>query len=378
MKYVSEFRDKDRFNKLLQQIEQEADPSRDYHFMEFCGGHTHAIFRYGIAQRLPKHVEMVHGPGCPVCVMPSGRIDQAIALAHDPRVILCSYGDMLRVPGSGRNSLLKAKGEGADVRMVYSVMDALAIAEQNPEREVVFFAIGFETTTPPTALAIKTAQQRELKNFSVLCNHLLTPPAIRHILESPEVRELGTVSIDGFLGPSHVSTIIGCQPYQYFVEEYQKPVVVTGFEPVDLLQGILMLIRQHNQGIFEVENQYRRGVTELGNVKAQMLMAECFEMRTRFNWRGLGDIPYSALRIRSEFAEFDAELRFSLEEPVSREHKACQCGAILRGVKKPKDCKIFGKACTPETPVGPCMVSSEGACSAYYHFGPIEVQVVEK
>jgi hydrogenase expression/formation protein HypD len=253
--------------------------------------------------------------------------------------------------------------------MVYSTLDALKIARENPDREVVFFAIGFETTTPPTAVAIRIAEAEALRNFSVFCNHVLTPAAIQHILESPEVRELGTVRIDGFLGPSHVSSVIGSQPYEFFAEEFQKPVVIAGFEPLDVMQSTLMLIRQINEGRHEVENEYTRVVTREGNLKAQDLVSEIFELRQSFEWRGLGSVPYSALRIREAYAAFDAEKRFEVSEKSSREVKSCECPAILRGVKKPTDCKLFGTVCTPDNPMGSCMVSSEGACAAYWTYG---------
>jgi len=370
MKYVDEFRDGEVAAALATAIAREADTGRSYAFMEFCGGHTHAISRYGVTDLLPPNVRMIHGPGCPVCVLPIGRIDMAIRLVLErPEVILCTYGDCLRVPASNQLSLLKAKARGGDVRMVYSAADALALAQKHPEREVVFFAIGFETTTPPTALVIKQAQAMGLANFSVICNHVLTPSAIMTILESPEVRELGTVPLDGFVGPAHVSTIIGSRPYAFFAEEYRKPVVIAGFEPLDVMQAIRMLVRQVNEGRAEVENEFTRAVNETGNLKAQALVSEVFELRRSFEWRGLREVPYSALRIRAAFAEQDAERRFGLEFTSVPDNKACECGAILRGVKKPTDCKIFGTVCTPENPMGSCMVSSEGACAAHYNYG---------
>ncbi len=369
MKYIDEYRDGATARAIAAAIRAEADPAREYALMEFCGGHTHAISRYGIEDLLPAHVRMIHGPGCPVCVLPIGRVDGAIALARHPGLILCTYGDLLRVPGSGRTSLLKVKAEGADVRMVYSAADSLKIARDNPDRPVVFFAIGFETTTPPTALVLQQAKALGLRNFSVFCNHVLTPAAIASILESPEVRALGTVPLDGFIGPAHVSTVIGSRPYEYFAEEYQKPVVIAGFEPLDVLQAILMLVRQLNQGRFEVENEFSRAVTREGNGKAQAVVAEVFELRRRFEWRGLGQVPYSALRIKAPYADWDAEKRFDLPERSVPDVKACDCGAILRGLKKPADCRLFGKACTPESPMGSCMVSAEGACAAYWTYG---------
>lgn len=369
MKYIEEFRDGDLARRLAKAIAREAGCDRRYHIMEFCGGHTHAIFRYGVQDLMPENVRFVHGPGCPVCVLPIGRIDNAIEIAERGETILCTYGDMMRVPASRRRSLIKVKADGADIRMVYSIEDALNIARGTPDKEVVFFAIGFETTTPPSAVAIKRARAEGLDNFSVFCNHVLTPAAIHHILESPEIRDIGTVSIDGFLGPSHVSSVIGSQPYEFFAEEFQRPVVIAGFEPLDVMQATLMVLRQLNEGRHEVENEYIRVVTREGNVKAQALVAEVFELRTSFEWRGLGLVPYSALKIKQSFAEFDAEKRFSIETKAARDVKSCECPAILRGAKKPTDCKLFGTVCTPENPMGSCMVSSEGACAAYWAYG---------
>lgn len=369
MKYVDEYRDGDLAKGLAAAIAREADPARRYHFMEFCGGHTHAISRYGVADLLPANVRMIHGPGCPVCVLPIGRVDQAIRLALDAGAMVCTYGDCLRVPASGGLSLLKAKARGGDVRMVYSSQDAVNLARQHPDRQVVFFAIGFETTTPPTAVAIQQAKALGLTNFSVLCCHVLTPSAISSILESPEVRRLGLVKLDGFIGPAHVSTIIGSRPYEFFAEEYRKPVVIAGFEPLDVMQAIRMLVRQVNEGRAEVENEFTRAVTRDGNRKAKALVAEVFELRREFEWRGLSVVPYSALKIRAAYAGFDAEQRFALSYAPVPDHKACECGAILRGVKRPQDCKLFATVCTPENPMGSCMVSSEGACAAHYTYG---------
>jgi hydrogenase expression/formation protein HypD len=378
MKYVDEFRDGEVAKGLATAIAAEVRPDRRYNFMEFCGGHTHAISRYGVPDLLPENVRMIHGPGCPVCVLPIGRIDLAIKLALERGVIVCTYADTVRVPASGGLSLMKAKARGGDIRMVYAVTDALKIARDNPGKEVVFFAIGFETTTPPTAVAIKQAQAEGLKNFTVLCCHVLTPSAIMNILESPEVRELGTVPLDGFIGPAHVSTVIGSRPYEFFAEEYRKPVVIAGFEPLDVMQAILMLVRQVNEGRAVVENEFTRAVTPEGNEKAQNLVSDVFELRRSFEWRGLGEVPYSALRIREKYAEFDAERRYQLEYQPVPDNKACECGAILRGVKKPTDCKIFGTVCTPENPMGSCMVSSEGACAAHYTYGRYkDVEVAE-
>jgi hydrogenase expression/formation protein HypD len=369
VKYIDEYRDGELARRIAGRIAAELQPDRRYSFMEFCGGHTHAIARYGITELLPPQVHMIHGPGCPVCVLPIGRIDQAIHLALDRGAIVCTYGDTLRVPASQGLSLLRAKARGADLRMVYSAADALTVARQHPDREVVFFAIGFETTTPPTALVIRQAAAERLANFSVLCCHVLTPSAITHILESAEVRQYGTVPIDGFIGPAHVSIVIGSRPYEHFAQAYAKPVVIAGFEPLDVMQAVLMLVRQVNQGRAEVENEFTRAVTRDGNLAAQRVVAEVFELREHFEWRGLGEVPYSALKIRPAFAAFDAERRFGLHYQGVPDHKQCECGAILRGVKQPVDCKLFGTVCTPENPMGSCMVSSEGACAAHYSYG---------
>ena len=369
MKYINEFRDGKTARHIAAAIARETRADRRYHIMEFCGGHTHAISRYGLSDLLPENIRLIHGPGCPVCVLPIGRIDNAIDLALNRGVILATYGDCLRVPASHGLSLLKAKARGADVRMVYSSADALKLAQDHPEREVVFFAIGFETTTPPTAVALRQAEKMGLKNFTVFCNHVLTPAAIANILESPEVRLHGTVPLDAFIGPAHVSTVIGSQPYEHFAEEYEKPVVIAGFEPLDVMQAILMLVRQLNEGRAEVENEFSRAVTREGNVKAQQLVAEVFELRKSFEWRGLNEVPYSALRIKAKYSAYDAERRFGIEYRSVADNKACECGAILRGLKRPQDCKLFGTVCTPENPMGSCMVSSEGACAAHYTYG---------
>ncbi len=364
MKYVDEFRDGELARAMARSLAGIARPDRDYRFMEFCGGHTHAISRYGLEDLLPANVRMIHGPGCPVCVLPVGRIDAAIELARRPEVTLCTYADLMRVPASGGASLMKAKAGGADIRMVYSTLDALRIAEAEPGREVVFFAIGFETTTPPTALAIRLATRKSLTNFSIFCNHVLTPAAMRAILGKGGEG----VALDGFVGPSHVSAVIGVRPYQFVADEFAKPVVIAGFEPLDVLQAIVMLVRQANDGRREVENQYGRAVALEGNAKAQMEVADIFELRDSFEWRGLGEVPRSALRLRPAYAGYDAERRFQMETPVARDNPACECGAILRGAKRPHDCKLFGTVCTPETPMGSCMVSSEGACAAQWTY----------
>ncbi len=369
MKYVDEYRDGRLARSLAAAIARAVDPSADYHFMEFCGGHTHAISRYGLEDVLPTNVRMIHWPGCPVCVLPVGRLDAALRLAGRPEVTLCTYGDLMRVPASHGMTLLRAKAAGADIRIVYSTLDAVRIAEAEPDREVVFFAIGFETTAPPTALAIRLAAAKRLTNFAVFCNHVLTPPAIQNILESPDVRALGRVRVDGFIGPAHVSTVIGTEPYAFFAEEFEKPVVVAGFEPLDVMQAILMLIAQVNEGRHEVENQYVRAVRRDGNSKAKADVAEIFELRKSFEWRGLGVVPYSGLRLKEAYAAYDAERRFGIAYVPAADNPACECGAILRGVKKPTECKLFGTACTPDTPMGSCMVSAEGACAAHWTYG---------
>jgi hydrogenase expression/formation protein HypD len=361
MRFVDEFRNQDVALALARRIAREA-AGRQWKIMEVCGGHTHAIYKYGIEDLLPPNVELVHGPGCPVCVIPMGRVDDGIAVARTPGVIFTCFGDMMRVPGSS-GSLLDAKAQGADVRMVYSPLDALKIAREHPDREVVFYAIGFETTAPSTALTLLRAAEEDVQNFSVFCNHVMIIPPIKAILDSPDLR------LDGFLGPGHVSTVIGTRPYEFVAHRYGKPVVVSGFEPLDILQSVHMLIRQVLEGRCEVENQYTRIVRTEGNPSALEAIRRVFKLRPHFEWRGLGFISLSALAIREEYARFDAELRFEVPGVRVADPKACQCGEVLKGVLKPWECKVFGTACTPETPIGTCMVSSEGACAAYYNFG---------
>lgn len=367
MKYIHEYRDPKVAQDISARIHAQVNPERDYAIMEFCGGHTHAIARYGIADLLPANIRMIHGPGCPVCVLPIGRIDQAIRLALEHKVILCTFGDTMRVPASDTLSLLKAKARGADIRMIYSASDALQMARDNPERDVVFFAIGFETTTPPTAMVVQAAAREQLKNFSVLCCHVLTPPAIAHILESAPKGE--AAHIDGFIGPAHVSIIIGSDAYAPFAEKYHKPVVIAGFEPIDVLQAILMLVKQINEGRAVVENEFIRAVGGQGNAFAKEAMADVFDLRDTFEWRGLGEMPHSAIRLSDKYRDYDAEIKFSPNYQSVPDHKQCECGPILRGVKTPTDCKLFGNVCTPESPMGSCMVSSEGACAAHYSYG---------
>ena len=330
--------------------------------MEVCGGHTHSIYKYGIDDLLPTNVELVHGPGCPVCVIPMGRVDDGIAIAENDGVIFTCFGDMLRIPGAD-GSLLDAKAAGADVRMVYSPLDALRIAKQNPEREVVFYAIGFETTAPSTALTLKRAKADRITNFSCMCNHVTIVPPLRALLESPDLR------LDGFIGPGHVCTIVGARPFEFIPADYERPIVIAGFEPLDVLQAISMILRQLETDRCEVENQYSRVVPYEGNLKALEVMADVFELRPHFEWRGLGFISHSGLKLSDRYAEFDAEERFRVPGVRVADPKACQCGEVLKGVIKPWECKVFGTACTPERPIGTCMVSSEGACAAYYNFG---------
>ncbi|MDA8285709.1 MAG: hydrogenase formation protein HypD [Actinomycetota bacterium] len=361
MRFVDEYRDPAAARALIGRITDLAGGDA-FKFMEVCGGHTHTIYRHGIEHVLPENVELVHGPGCPVCVIPMGRVDDAIAVASEPGVIFTSFGDMMRVPGS-RGNLLAAKADGADVRFVYSPLDALRIAVEHPDRQVVFFAVGFETTAPSTALTVLSAEARGISNFSVFSNHVTIVPPIKAILESPDLR------LDGFLGPGHVSTVVGQRPYRFVPERYGKPLVTAGFEPLDILQAIYMLLAQIREGRCQVENQYARVVREDGNPRALQVLALVFELRPHFEWRGLGFISQSALRLRSRFAGLDAERRFSIPGLRVADPKACQCGEVLKGVIKPWECKVFGTACTPETPIGTCMVSSEGACAAYYNFG---------
>lgn len=347
---------------MLAEIAAEAADQPSRKFMEVCGGHTHAIYRHGIEALLPTSIELIHGPGCPVCVIPMGRVDDAIAVAGADGVTMCCFGDMLRVPG-GKSTLLEAKARGADVRVVYSPLDALALAERTPDRQVVFLAVGFETTAPSTAVTLLQARQRQVSNFSVFCNHVTIVPPLKAILDSPGL------DLDGFLGPGHVSTVIGTHPYRFVPEQYGRPLVTAGFEPVDILQSVLMLLRQLAEGRCEVENQYRRVVSGAGNPRALELLREVFVVRPHFEWRGLGFIAQSALGLAPEFSPWDAELRYEVPGVRVADPKACQCGEVLKGALRPWECKVFGTACTPETPIGTCMVSSEGACAAYYNYG---------
>jgi hydrogenase expression/formation protein HypD len=361
MRFVDEFRDPEVISRTAEEICRLADPRRHYRFMEVCGGHTHAIYRFGLKDILPSNIEFIHGPGCPVCVLPMGRIDDGLALAQQPDVIFTAFGDMMRVPGT-RGSPLEHKARGMDVRIVYSPSDALKLAKANPGKHVMFFAIGFETTAPSSALTLMRAKAEGIRNFSLFCNHVTIIPAMRAILDSPDMR------LDGFIGPGHVSTVIGCRPYEWIAEDEHKPIVVSGFEPLDLLQSLVMLLRQLKVGEARVENQYKRVVPWEGNRAALRAMAEVFELRPYFEWRGLGFISQSALRIRDSCAEWDTEQRFSVPGVRVTDPKAAQCGEVLKGVLKPAQCKLFGRECTPEHPVGALMVSSEGSCAAYYNY----------
>jgi hydrogenase expression/formation protein HypD len=361
VKFVDEFRSGHLAAQLAGEIAR-LSAGRPLKIMEVCGGHTHTIYRHGIEDILPANVDMIHGPGCPVCVIPLGRVDDGISMARTPGTIFTSYGDMLRVPGS-RESLLDAKAEGADVRIVYSPLDALKIARLNPDRRVVFFAVGFETTAPATAITLLQARAQGLANFSIFCNHVTVSPAIKAILDAPDQQ------IDGFVGPGHVSTVIGTRPYEFIARDYGKPIVTAGFEPLDILQAIYMVVKQIAEGRVENEIQYTRAVAPDGNAHAGDVVAQTMELRPFFEWRGLGSIRQSALQVRPEFGAFDAELLFRLPGLQIADPSVCQCGEVLRGAIKPHECKVFGTACTPATPIGTCMVSSEGACAAYYNYG---------
>jgi hydrogenase expression/formation protein HypD len=369
VKYVDEFRDPDKARALLVEIRKLVDGitrarTRPLQIMEVCGGHTHSIFRYGIQQMLPEEIEFVHGPGCPVCVLPMGRVDDCVALAERPEVIFTTFGDAMRVPGS-RKSLLKAKADGADVRMVYSPLDALAIARREPAREVIFFGLGFETTMPSTAMTVIEARRQGIRNFSLFCNHITIIPTIKAILDSPDLQ------LDGFIGPGHVSMVIGTSVYDFVARRYGKPITVAGFEPLDVLHALWMVIRQIAEGRCEVENQYGRIVPERGNERALAAIAEVYELREFFEWRGLGSIGHSGVRLRETYAAFDAERKFPVPNLKIADPEACQCGEVLKGAIKPHQCKVFGTSCTPEMPLGSLMVSTEGACAAYYHYGRV-------
>ncbi len=361
LRFVDEYRRPDLIASTLKEIER-LSAGRTVKIMEVCGGHTHAIYKHGLEDLLPPSIDLVHGPGCPVCVIPMGRIDDAIAIARQPDVIFTTFGDMMRVPSS-RGSLLDAKAEGADVRFVYSPLDALKLARQEPDRQVVFFAIGFETTAPSTAATLLRARDEDLRNFSVFCNHVTIVPAIKAILDSPGMQ------LAGFIGPGHVSTIIGLRPFEFIPARYGTPMVVSGFEPTDILQSIVMILRQLSTGRPVVANQYSRVVRADGNRRALEILRETMELRPFFEWRGLGFISHSAMKLRPEFSPWDAEARFPVPGLRVTDPKACQCGEVLKGVIKPWECRVFGTACTPDTPIGTCMVSPEGACAAYFNYG---------
>lgn len=361
MRFVDEFRDAGLIREWIAEIARLADVERTFRIMEVCGGHTHAIFRFGLHELLPANIELIHGPGCPVCVLPAQRIDLGLQLAADPDVIFTAFGDMLRVPGA-TGSPLDHQARGVDVRMVYSPLDALRLAQTTPDRRVLFFAIGFETTAPATALTLKLARAQGLANFAVLSNHILVPPALRALLDEPDNR------LDAFIGPGHVSTVIGCRPYEFIAREYGRPVVVSGFEPLDLLQSIAMILRQLRSGAAAVENQYRRAVSWNGNTAAQRAMAEVFRPRSSFEWRGLGAIPESGLGLSAAYRDWDAESWAATSTPDVSGPPAGPCDRVLRGALTPRACPLFGRQCTPARPVGALMVSSEGACAAEYRY----------
>lgn len=365
MKYLSEYRDADLVEQYLKEIKKTV--TKPWTLMEVCGGQTHSLVKNGILDLLPQQVRMVHGPGCPVCVTPLNLIDKAVYLAEEKDVVLCSFGDMLRVPGS-KKSLLEAKAGGADVRILYSPLEAVKLAKENPEREIVFFAVGFETTAPANALSVIQAHRMGLKNYSILASHVLVPPAIEEIMND----ELCTVN--GFLAAGHVCAIMGIYEYYPLVEKYKVPIVVTGFEPVDLLQGIFMTVRQLERGEAKVENQYARIVSEEGNVKAQEMIYEVFEVTDRL-WRGMEVIPMSGYKVKSSLSDFDAEKKFNVNIAEAPENPECIAGDIMKGIKKPFECQHFGKKCKPANPLGAPMVSSEGACAAYYHYSGVFDQV---
>ena len=364
---IEGFRDPAHMKALASLIKKEC--KTNINIMEVCGGHTHTIMKFGLPQLLPEQIDFVHGPGCPVCIMPKERIDHAIALASMPNTILATLGDMIRVPGS-QSSLQKLRAEGKDIRSLYSPLDVLKIAKENPDKNVVFFAIGFETTTPMSAVLVEQVIAQKLTNVFFHINHVTVPEAVDAIMASGDAR------IDAFLGPSHVSVITGYKIYEPLVEHYKTPIVVSGFEPTDVMESILRIVRQINEGKAFVDNEYARAVSREGNVKAQQIIDTYFEKRDHFRWRGIGDIPRSALKLKAEYAFCDAEVVFDAYLPKEEldDHKMCICGLILKGLAKPYECKVFGKACTPKNPMGSCMVSSEGACSAYFKYGNLNLK----
>ncbi|NBB98002.1 MAG: hydrogenase formation protein HypD [Alphaproteobacteria bacterium] len=375
MKHVTEFRDPALAKNLLAEIAALADRigatrAEPVRIMEICGGHTHAIFRFGLDKLVHEGIEFIHGPGCPVCVLPMARVDECIEIAERPGVIFTTFGDAMRVPGT-RGSLMQAKARGCDIRMVYSPLDALEIARRNPGHEVVFFGLGFETTTPSTAFAIQAAAREGLGNFTVFCNHITVPEPLRALLGDPHMQ------LDGFVGPGHVSMVIGTHPYDFIAEDFGKPITVAGFEPLDLLQAVAMVLRQIAEGRAEVENQYARVVPEHGNPASIAAMADVYERRPSFEWRGLGEIDASGLRIRPAYAAYDAEEKFGVGYAAGPRHvpepEGCACGSVMTGRMKPTACPQYGTGCTPETPLGALMVSSEGACAAYWQYGGARV-----
>ena len=365
MKYLSEFRDPVLADKLLNEIKIDIDllkySERKIRMMEVCGGHTHTIFKYGLEQLLPKEIELIHGPGCPVCVLPINKVDECVELAEEKQVILTTFGDAIRVPGS-KKSLLQAKAEGADIRIVYSPMDALDIAVKNPGKDVVFFALGFETTMPSTALTVQEAKKQEVLNFSILCNHITIPQTLKALLDTDNL------NLDAFIGPGHVNMIIGTEVYGFIVNQYKKPIVVSGFEPLVILQSISMLIKQLLENRCEIENQYKRVVSKKGNIIAQEAINNVYQIKEYSEWRGLGLIPESGVMLRNEYELYDAEKKYDLKTVNTPDPEKCQCGEVLQGFIKPYECKLFGKECTPHNPIGALMVSSEGSCAAYYNY----------
>lgn len=375
MRYVEEFRDPRAARALIARIADVADAigaAKDapVRIMEICGGHTHAIFRYGLDKLVHEGIEFIHGPGCPVCVLPMARVDECVEIAEKPGVIFTTFGDAMRVPGT-KGSLMQAKARGADVRMVYSPLDALELARRNPDREVVFFGLGFETTTPSTALTLLQAARDQVPNFSIFCNHITVPPPLKALLDDP------FMLLDGFVGPGHVSMVIGIHPYDFIARDYGKPIVVAGFEPLDLLQSVLMVLEQIRDGRAEVENQYSRVVPEHGNPVSLRAIEEVYEPRPSFEWRGLGEIDASGLRIRDAYRAWDAEEKFGIGYAAGPRHveepEGCACGQVMTGRIKPTACPRFGNGCSPETPLGALMVSSEGACAAYWQYGGARV-----
>ena len=364
MKYLSEFRDPILADKLVNELKKDVgllSSGNNVRIMEVCGGHTHTIFKYGLEQLLPKEIELIHGPGCPVCVLPMNKVDECVLLAEEKQVILTTFGDAIRVPGS-KKSLLQAKAEGADIRIVYSPMDALDIASRNPDKDVVFFALGFETTMPSTALTVQEAKKQEVLNFSILCNHITIPQTLKALLDTDNL------NLDAFIGPGHVNMIIGTEVYGFIVNQYKKPIVVSGFEPLDILQSISMLIKQLLENRCEIENQYKRVVSKKGNIIAQEAINNVYQIKEYSEWRGLGLIPESGVMLRNEYELYDAEKKYDLKTVNTPDPEKCQCGEVLQGFIKPYECKLFGKECTPHNPIGALMVSSEGSCAAYYNY----------